>query len=394
MTSNRRGLWSIPGLALVVTVLAGCAKNAPQDTWQPAGPDARKIDDLQRFPFYAAGVVGVLVLAAVIFVVWKYRDRGQAIPHQGHGNPLVEVGTIAFSAILLAAVAVPTVGVIFDLAETDDCKMTINVTGQQWWWEYSYPQQAGIESPIVTSGQMVIPTGQCVLLRITSRDVIHSFWIPKLNGKKDAVPGRIHLMRMEADTPGIYAGQCSEFCGLSHANMKMDAIALQPADFAAWVAAQTTAAVAVSDQETAAGRGETLFKGQCVLCHQVNGLADPDGKPLIAQADVNLVSGAAPNLTHLMSRTTFAGSTYSLLTEACRTKLMEASPDEFGAMFLGGVESGCLNVVELKEWLRNAPDKKPMFPEISKDGKRRGMPALGLTENQINDLVEYLKTLK
>ena len=94
------------------------------------------------------------------------------------------------------------------------------------------------------------------------------------------------------------------------------------------------------------------------------------------------------------ARTTFAGSTYSLLTEACRTKLMEASPDEFGAMFLGGVESGCLNVVELKEWLRNAPDKKPMFPEISKDGKRRGMPALGLTENQINDLVEYLKTLK
>ena len=394
MTSNRRGLLAIPGLALVGTVLAGCAKNAPQDTWQPAGPNARKIDDLQRFPFYLAGVVGVAVFALVIFVVWKYRDRGQAIPHQGHGNPLVEVGTIALSAIMLAAIAVPTVGVIFDLAETDDCKMTINVTGQQWWWEYSYPQQAGIESPIVTSGQMVIPTGQCVLLRITSRDVIHSFWIPKLNGKKDAVPGRIHLMRMEADTPGIYAGQCTEFCGLSHANMKMDAIALGPTDFAAWVAAQTAPAVAVSDDKTAAGRGEALFKGQCVLCHQVNGLADAEGKPLIAQADINLVSGAAPNLTHLMSRTTFAGSTYSLLTDACRTKLMEATPEAFGAMFLGGVESGCLNVVELKEWLRNAPEKKPMYPETNEDGKRRGMPALGLTENQINDLVEYLKTLK
>ena len=394
MTSNRRGLWAIPGLALVGTVLAGCAKNAPQDTWQPAGPNARKIDDLQRFPFYLAGVVGVAVFALVIFVVWKYRDRGQAIPHQGHGNPLVEVGTIALSAIMLAAIAVPTVGVIFDLAETDDCKMTINVTGQQWWWEYSYPQQAGIESPIVTSGQMVIPTGQCVLLRITSRDVIHSFWIPKLNGKKDAVPGRIHLMRMEADTPGIYAGQCTEFCGLSHANMKMDAIALGPTDFAAWVAAQTAPAAAVTDQETAAGRGEALFKGQCVLCHQVNGLVDADDKPLIAQADINLVSGAAPNLTHVMSRTTFAGSTYSLLTDACRTKLMEATPEAFGAMFLGGVESGCLNVVELKEWLRNAPEKKPMYPETNEDGKRRGMPALGLTENQINDLVEYLKTLK
>ncbi len=394
MTSNRRRLWAIPGLALVGTVLSGCARNAPQDTWQPAGPDAREIDNLQRFPFYAAGVVGVIVLAVVIFVVWKYRDRGQAIPHQGHGNPLVEVGTIAFSAILLAAVAVPTVGVIFDLAETDDCKMTVNVTGQQWWWEYSYPQQLGIDSPIVTSGQLVIPTGQCVLLRITSRDVIHSFWIPKLNGKKDAVPGRIHLMRMEADTPGIYAGQCTEFCGLSHANMKMDAVALDPPDFASWVAAQTAPAAAVSDPETAAGRGEAVFKGQCVLCHQVNGLVDAEGKPLIAQADVNLVSGAAPNLTHFMSRTTFAGSTYSSLTDQCRTKLMEAAPAEFGAMYLGGVESGCLNVVELKEWLRNAPDKKPMFPETNEDGKRRGMPALGLTETQINDLVEYLKTLK
>ncbi len=390
----RRARWALPGLALAVPVLAGCARDAPQDTWQPAGPDAQKIDDLQRFPFYAAGVVGVIVLALVVFVVWKYRDRGQAIPPQGHGNPLVEVGTIIFSAGLLAAIAIPTVGVIFDLAETDDCKMTVNVTGQQWWWEYSYPQQAGIESPIVTSGQLVIPTGQCVMLRITSRDVIHSFWIPKLNGKKDAVPGRVHLMRLEADQPGIYAGQCTEFCGLSHANMKMDAVALSAADFATWVADQTAPAAASGDPSTAVGRGEAVFTAQCVRCHQVNGLVDADGNPLIAQADVNLVSGAAPNLTHLMSRTTFAGSAYSMLTEECRTKLMAASPDEFGAMYLGGVESGCLNVVELKEWLRNAPDKKPMYPEVNADGKGRGMPALGLSENQINDLVEYLKTLK
>ncbi len=398
MTGNRRGLWAIPGFSLAAIVLAGCARDAPQDTWQPAGPDARKIDNLQRYPFYAAGVVGVLVLAVVVYVVWKYRDRGQAIPHQGHGNPLVEVGTIAFSAILLATVAVPTVGVIFDLAETNDCKMTVNVTGQQWWWEYSYPQQAGIDSPIVTSGQLVIPTGQCVLLRLTSRDVIHSFWIPKLNGKKDAVPGRVHLLRMAADRPGIYAGQCTEFCGLSHANMKMDAIALDAPDFAKWVAHQVELAAAVSDPTTAAGRGEAVFKGQCVLCHQVNGLENADGKPLIAQADVNLVPGAAPNLTHIMSRTTFAGSTYSLLTEGCRAALMAATPEEFGAKYLAGVDAGCLNIVELKEWLRNAPDKKPMYPDPVKSGKdqgkRRGMPALGLSENQINDLVEYLKTLK
>ena len=116
--------------------------------------------------------------------------------------------------------------------------LIVNVTGQQWWWEYDYPVQDGISQPIITSGQLVIPVGTKVLLRETSRDVIHSYWIPALNGKKDAVPGRIHLLRLEADKPGIYAGQCTEFCGLSHANMRMEAVALSKEDFAKWVAGQ------------------------------------------------------------------------------------------------------------------------------------------------------------
>ena len=405
ITSRRRHLrrWTVPVAAIATAFLAGCARNAPQDTFQPAGKDARTIDNLQRWPFYAAGGVGVIVMLLVIFTVWRYRDRGQAIPHQGHGNPAVEIGTIAFSAVLLASIAVPTVRGIWDLAETNDCKMTVNVTGQQWWWEYAYPAQTvksadgtstELKAPIVTSGQLVIPTGQCVLLRITSRDVIHSFWIPKLNGKKDAVPGRVHLLRMEADKPGMYEGQCTEFCGLSHANMKMDLIALSPADFAAWVGKQSAYAVAVADQTTAAGKGEAVFKAQCARCHQINGLVDTKGNPIIAAADQNLVSGAAPNLTHIMSRTTFAGATYSLLTEECRATLLATPSESFGAAYLGGVSAGCLNVVELKEWLRNAPEKKPMYPKTKAAGKGRGMPALGLSEDQIDQVVAYLKTLQ
>lgn len=394
--TNRLRRWALPAVASATVLLAGCARNAPQDIFQPEGDNARKIDDLQRIPFYLAGAVGVIVLVLTIFVVWKFKDRGQPIPHQGHGKAIVEIGSIAFSGILLLFCGVVSVKGIWQQAKTNDCKMTVNVTGQQWWWEYSYPAQAGIDTPIVTSGQLVIPAGQCVMLRITSRDVIHSFWIPKLNGKKDAVPGRVHLLRMEADHPGFYTGQCTEFCGLSHANMKMDLISLNDADFATWVGMQHAKAAAIADTESAAGRGETVFKSQCVRCHQINGLEDNDGNPLIAKADDNLVAGAAPNLTHFMSRTTFAGATYSLTNETCREDLINTPPDTFGAKYLAGVAEGCLNVIELKEWLRNAPAKKPMYPEVNDDGKGRGMPAFGevLSEKQIDDLVEYLRTLK
>ena len=217
-----------------LSFLASCAKDAPQDTWQPAGPNAEQIDNLQRPVFYVAGVVGVIVFVAVAWVMYRYRDRGQAIPEQTHGKPAVEIVLTVIPVLILLGVAIPTASTIFKLAKTSDTEMTINVTGQQWWWEYDYPasgsniEQYGITAPIVTSGQLVIPENTKVLLRVTSRDVIHSYWIPKLNGKKDSVPGRVHLLRMEGSKPGIYAGQCTEFCGLSHAYMRMEAVVLSP----------------------------------------------------------------------------------------------------------------------------------------------------------------------
>ena len=156
------------------------------------------------------------------------------------------------------------------------------------------------------------------------------------------MPGRIHTLRMEADYPGIFAGQCTEFCGLSHANMKQDVVALNEADFATWVASQLAPAPPATPGSPAA-EGEAVLTQQCVRCHQVNGLEDADGNPLISQAEDYLVPGAAPNLTHLMSRTSFAGATYSLLTPACRAILLSASPEEFGPLYLSGVSPECLN---------------------------------------------------
>jgi len=383
----------------ISVVAASCATNAPQDTWQPKGPNAKLIDDLQQPVFAVAGIIGLIVAVAVIYTIIKYRDRGQPIPEQTHGKPALEITLTIIPALILAVVAVFTFGAIFKLAKTDDTEMIINVTGQQWWWEYDYPVQNefGITQPIITSGQLVMPVGTKVLLRETSRDVIHSYWIPALNGKRDAVPGRIHTLRLEADKPGIYAGQCTEFCGLSHANMRMEAVALSKEDFAKWVANQQAPYVAPA-KDTLAKQGEEVFLNQCVRCHQVNGLTRADGTPAIAAPDENVWSGAAPNLSHLMSRNTFAGAMFDLLSKQCRDEVWNAPSDQVGAKYLTGVTEDCLNQKDLRAWLRNAPEVKPMYANPAdlaiSNGKYRGMPYLALSEDDINKLVAYLLTLK
>jgi len=387
-------------LGTVGTVfLASCGRNAPQDTFQPKGPNAQKIDTLQKPVFAVAGIIGVIVAVAVVYSIVKFRDRGQPIPKQSHGNPALEITLTIIPALILAVVGVFTFRTVFDLNKTSDTQMIINVTGQQWWWEYDYPtnNEYGITQPIITSGQLVIPVGTKVLLRETSRDVIHSYWIPALNGKRDAVPGRITLNRIEADEPGIYAGQCTEFCGLSHANMRMEAVALSKEDFAKWVANELKPYAAPAEN-TLAKEGETVFLNQCTRCHQVNGLTRADGTPVIAAPDENVWSGAAPNLSHLMSRNTFAGAMFNLVTPECRTDVWKSESATFGAKYLAGVDESCLNQTDLRGWLRNAPAMKPMYANpallAATGGKYRGMPNLGLSESDIEKLVAYLLTLK
>ncbi len=395
---------SAVGLAIfaVAAVLGGCASDSPQDTWKPAGENAQEIQNLQWWVFLLAGIVGLIVFGVIIFVVVRYRDRGQEMPRQSHGNPTLEIALTILPAVILIAVGIPTVSTVFSLAETGDTQCVVNVTGQQWWWEYEYPVQkcgdVDIAEPIVTSGELVLPTKVHVLLRITSSDVIHSYWIPRLNGKRDAVPGRIHPLRMQADHPGIYAGQCTEFCGLSHARMRMDAVGLTSTDFASWVANELE--VAPKPTDVAVLKGEDTFRTQCSRCHQVNGLMEEnaDGtnseKPVIAFPDLYVVAGNAPNLTNLMARTTFAGATWDLLTDECRSTLLEAAPEEFGALYLKGVTPECFNEAELRDWIRNAPGKKPMYSseaqKTENGGKYRGMPNLNLTDDQIDEIIAYL----
>ncbi len=388
---------AITTAAVVATglLVGGCAKNAPQDTFNAAGKNAQKIDDLQRPVFYIAGVVFVIVASVLTFIVFKYRDKGQALPEQTHGKPALEVALTILPALILIGVAIPSIGVVLDLEKTKDTECIVNVTGQQWWWEFDYPVQdgcGGITEPIVTSGQMVIPADTNVLIRGTSRDVIHSFWVPRLNGKRDMVPGRVHTLRMQANEPGIYAGQCAEFCGLSHANMRMEVVALNDGDFETWKANQLEDYESPTEDQALAG--EATFIANCSRCHQVNGLEDDTGNPIVSRPDLQVYSGAAPNLTNLMTRNTFAGATWDLINDQRREVVWGANADQFGELYLEGVDKNDLNEVDLREWLRNSPAKKPMYADPEQldetDGLYRGMPYLALSEDQIDDLLEYL----
>jgi cytochrome c oxidase subunit 2 len=388
--------------ALLVAVLPACSQaDRPQSTMDPQGDYAQKIFNLSWPVFLIAAVVGLTVFAVIAVALVRFRERPdeEFTPKQVHGNPAMEIGLTVLPAVLLAAIAIPTVNVLFELNAEPEDPLVINVTGQQWWWEFDYPTIMGDDDlPLVTANEMVIPAGQQIRLNITSRDVIHSFWIPRLNGKRDAVPGRLQNWNMQADHPGEYWGQCTEYCGLSHTNMRMRVIALTPDDFDRWVELQKTNAVMSDDEAVQAGQAQ--FSSLCASCHQVDGLLDADGEQIVAQPQTQVYNGAAPNLTHLMSRGTFVSSNFDLLNEECRAEreaLAEDDPEAFSAAYLEGTTPECLNRVALEAWLRNPPGVFPMFVDPTQlgatDGKYRGMPNLNLTEDQIDQLVTYLQTL-
>ncbi len=316
--------------------LAACSNEGPYNSFRPAGPVADKQNDLFWLVFWIATVVFVLVQAALVYVIVKYRRRSpDDTPKQIHGNARLEVIWTILPALLLAGIAVPTVGTIFDLAEAPAGAMRVEVIGHQWWWEVRYPDQG-----IVTANEVHIPTGEQVVMELSSNDVIHSFWVPRLAGKQDLVPGRTNTLNFAADHPGTYRGQCAEFCGLSHAQMRFRVVAHDPADFETWLEEQRAEAAAPAEGSEAAGSLPT-----CLACHQIQGVDPPtDAPPQIA----------APDLTHFGSRQTIAAGILPNTDEA------------------------------LARWLRDPPAVKP--------GSR--MPDYNLTEPQIEALVEYLRGLR
>ncbi|MGR4069428.1 cytochrome c oxidase subunit II [Billgrantia sp. C5P2] len=232
------------------------------------GPAAR-----DQFWVWWAMLAVSLVVAAVVFALWLFtfrrREQPQRTPREERRIMLRWVlgGGVALPVVCIVALmvfAAPTGRGMLPLP--DDDAERIDVIGHQWWWEVRYPGEDG-EADVITANRLVLPAGEPVDFRLTSADVIHAFWIPRLGGKRDMVPGRHTTIRLEADAPGVFGAQCGEYCGAQHTHMLLQVEALERDDYEAWLyARRASVSPREGDDETLAAFGE-----HCAACHRVEG---------------------------------------------------------------------------------------------------------------------------
>ena len=243
MRSRLRSL-RLLGFTVLAIGLSACAfvepnvENPPLDSFDPQGPFARAIDRLFWPVFWIAVGVFALVMIALIVAAVLFRDRpGRKEPKQVHGNAKLEIVWTVIPALILATIAVPTVQTIFDLTECSPDAMRVEVIGHQWWFEFRYANMEGVPdgTTIETANSMVIPADEEVCAIMTSDDVVHNFWVPKLNGKRYLIPGQETILRLQADTPGTYHAHCAEFCGLDHWSMYFSVRVVPTDEYEAWL---------------------------------------------------------------------------------------------------------------------------------------------------------------
>ena len=344
-------------LLLALAILwVGCYPSNPQSTFDAAGPVAQKQLNLFLIIFWAAVFVFVVVQGALVYTVIRFRRRPrQDIPKQVHGNTRLEVAWTIAPTLVLIVIAVPTITTIFDTANIPDQEnvLEVKVTGHQWWWEFEYPQLG-----LVTANELHVPPDPWVIdVTLESDDVIHSFWIPKLAGKVDVIPNNVNTLWFRADEPGEYFGQCTEFCGIAHAQMRFRVI-VEPTKeaFDDWVEGQLAPA--------AVSMAPVFGLKACGVCHTVTG-PDPEGMQ-DARMDAFLAGQPtypAPNLTHFASRGTFAGG------------ILERTDDN------------------LRRWLKRPFDVKPGNHMAALAGVYTN-PNLALVDDDIDALLAYLQSLK
>lgn len=274
----------------VLSILAaatGAAENL--SVFDPASPPAAEIRSLFLLVLAITGAIFLAVEGMILYCIFRFRQREASPtrePPQIYGSKPIEVAwTLAPALVVfvLFLIVVRTEAVV-RRDEAPPGALRVTVVGHQWWWEYRYP-----ELGVVTANELHIPAGRPIYFDLQSVDVIHSFWVPRLAGKTDVIPGRTNHMWFEAQEPGLYLGQCAEYCGTQHANMMIRVVAETPEEFGRWVKGQQEPAAAVP---AASADRAAFFRLACVNCHTIRG------------TDARGTFG--PDLTHLMSRQTLA----------------------------------------------------------------------------------------
>jgi cytochrome c oxidase subunit 2 len=271
-----------------------------QNMLAPAGPAAARIASLGWFVLITFSAVTVIMWVLVFWVA--ARRRGTLTTHLpwdapedrrwiivgGFTIPVIVLGTI-FALTLKTMAAFP-----MGDGEMNPTGADVRVIGHQWWWEVQYLAGDDAQAEVLGANEIHVPVGTPVDIELRAHDVIHSFWVPRLHGKVDLIPGVVNRIRIQADTPGMYRGECAEYCGPQHAHMILYVIAQQPSDYQAWLAQARHPAMPPAD--AFAQRGEQVFMdNQCVLCHTIRGTA--------AHGNVG------PDLTHVGSRPGIAANT-------------------------------------------------------------------------------------
>jgi cytochrome c oxidase subunit 2 len=236
--SRLRRIASFGMMAVLALTLAACEQAHPNTTFTPHSDYGRAIDFLWDRLLLLGTIVFVLVEGGLLYIVFRYRKREtDERPPQTHGNVVIEIFWTLIPAFILLFIAVPTVRTIFKTqAKAIAGALQIEVIGHQWWWEFRYPEYG-----IITANEIYLPTGRTVNFKLTSNDVIHSFWMPQLGGKRDVITNRTNYIWLTPDAtmkPAEWNGFCAEYCGTSHAKMRFRVFTVKPDQFASWVANQ------------------------------------------------------------------------------------------------------------------------------------------------------------
>ncbi len=326
---------------------------AAQNTsmFDPVSPPAESIRNVAVLALAVTGFIFVIVEGVLVYCLLRFRRgraAGTAEPPQVYGSQPIEIAwtvgplLIVFVLVLVTTRSLWEIDVDAPEPRPGDNALFVTVVGRQWWWEYTYDHYNGQKYGFTTANELHVPAGdektaRPVYLTLKSADVCHSYWVPRLAGKTDLIPGRINHMWFQTSTPGLYVGQCAEFCGAQHADMLLRVVVDPPDEFATWLDHESAAAAKPAKDDLPA---QTFLKQSCVNCHRVRGVADR--------------GTYAPDLTHLMSRETLASG------------IIPNTPEN------------------LAKWVHDPQKIKPGCL----------MPAFGLTDHDADLIVHYLETLR
>ena len=312
-------------------------ENQGPNIFDPRSPNAKSIYHLSNFVLVITGLIFVVVFGLLVYVVVKFRDRTRDAwrePPQVYGSTQIELAWTVIPILIVVVLFLTTARVIHGIQDAPKPAQALSVTviGHQFWWEFRYP-----ELGIVTANELHLPVNKPTYLKLLSADTDHSFWVPQLAGKTDLIPNRVNEMWMEPEQTGTFLGQCAQYCGTQHAKMLLRVAVESPEDFDAWVRAQKE--TAVPDEKESAGK-RVFESTSCVNCHAVGG--------------TNGTGRFGPDLTHLMSRKTIAAGVARNTHE------------------------------NLRLWIES--------PDAIKPGSL--MPAMKLSDTDLDALVRYLETLQ